>query len=178
GIMQRMAERQRRAQRIGIRVDVAEQSHLARRHLLRQHPRGRGNTPVVCGRFRLRRLPFTVAGVTEVHTSKLRGRPDDQRGHYHRTVPSGSPASSDHRWQPMSTDPSAESTVSEYLILQLPSANRVYADDAPRLMRAELAVFGEAVGGIADTDEVELAGLHYVRFTAPELTGDRLALLS
>lgn len=78
----------------------------------------------------------------------------------------------------MSTDPSAESTVSEYLILQLPSANRVYADDAPRLMRAELAVFGEAVGGIADTDEVELAGLHYVRFTAPELTGDRLALLS
>lgn len=67
---------------------------------------------------------------------------------------------------------------SEYLILQLPSANRVYAEDAPRLMRAELAAFSEAVGGIADIDDVELGGLRYVRFTTPELTEQRLALLS
>ncbi|MGH3469737.1 MAG: TRM11 family SAM-dependent methyltransferase [Thermocrispum sp.] len=68
-------------------------------------------------------------------------------------------------------------------MLQLPSANRVYADAAPRLLRAELAVFGQALGGGLDNvAEVELGGLRYTGFTAapdsPELPGGALELLS
>lgn len=35
--------------------------------------------------------------------------------------------------------------MSEYAILILPSANRVYTDTSPRLLQAELTAFGDAV---------------------------------
>src|SRR5690606_33941251 len=145
GLVQRVPESERGAQRVGVRIDVAEKRDLPGRHLVGQQARGLVD--------RVRGRPV-VTGVAGVHTSKLRGHSDIEHGHYHRSVSS------------------------EYLILQLPSANRVYAEDAPRLMRAELAAFSEAVGGIADIDDVELGGLRYVRFTTPELTEQRLALLS
>ncbi len=54
-----------------------------------------------------------------------------------------------------------------YAMLVAPSTNRVYADAAPRLARAELAVFGEyALGGrLAEIEDLDLGGVAYVGFT-------------
>ncbi|HEX8627142.1 MAG TPA: SAM-dependent methyltransferase [Catenuloplanes sp.] len=57
-----------------------------------------------------------------------------------------------------------------YALLLAPSANRVYADGAARLTRAELTVFAGA--GVLDSrpgeiDEQDLGGVGYVTFTAP-----------
>ncbi|MBX6356179.1 MAG: SAM-dependent methyltransferase [Micromonosporaceae bacterium] len=64
-------------------------------------------------------------------------------------------------------------------MLLAPSANRVYADAAARLTRAELAAFGEAVldGRLAEIEETEIAGVGYVTFTG-ELSGQDLAYLA
>jgi SAM-dependent methyltransferase len=65
-----------------------------------------------------------------------------------------------------------------YAILLLPSANRVYADAAQRLLRAELTVFGEALGGkLSDVAELELGGVPYIGF-AGDLAADDVELLS
>ncbi|WFE34302.1 SAM-dependent methyltransferase [Micromonospora sp. WMMD975] len=58
-----------------------------------------------------------------------------------------------------------------YALLLAPSANRVYADAAARLARAELAVF--AGSGVLDTAPADAAttrigGVEYLTFTAPE----------
>lgn len=68
---------------------------------------------------------------------------------------------------------------SRYAILQLPSANRVYADAAHRLLRAELTVFGAALGGkLGEVDQLELGGVGYVGFDSPELDDNAIGLLS
>jgi SAM-dependent methyltransferase len=61
-----------------------------------------------------------------------------------------------------------------YALLLAPSANRVYADGASRLTRAELAVFTDAV---ADIDTAELGGVEYVTFTG-QLSERDIAYLS
>lgn len=68
-----------------------------------------------------------------------------------------------------------------YLMLVAPSANRVYADQAPRLAGAELAAFGQAVlsSGLHDIGRLELAGVPYVGFrSGAPLTAPDLAHLS
>lgn len=66
-----------------------------------------------------------------------------------------------------------------YALLVLPSANRVYAGDAPRLVAAELAALDElALGGrLHDIAVTELAGVPYVTFRG-ELGDDGLAVVS
>jgi SAM-dependent methyltransferase len=61
-----------------------------------------------------------------------------------------------------------------YALLVAPSANRVYADAANRLTRAELAVFTDAVlqTPVTDIAEAEFGGVGYVTFAVP--AGDRL----
>ncbi|WP_199730797.1 TRM11 family SAM-dependent methyltransferase [Amycolatopsis panacis] len=69
----------------------------------------------------------------------------------------------------------------EYVILVLPSANRVYAASSPTLLRAELAVFGMTGmrAAVSNVEEVELGGVGYVKFTCAEpLSETDLALLS
>ncbi|MFS4091602.1 TRM11 family SAM-dependent methyltransferase [Streptomyces sp. AF1A] len=70
--------------------------------------------------------------------------------------------------------------MSRYGFLVSPSHNRVYAQTAPALATAELAVFGErALGGtVRDIGITEIGGLPYVTFTADELTETDLRLLS
>lgn len=55
----------------------------------------------------------------------------------------------------------------EYVILILPSANRVYTDTSPRLLRAELTVFGEAVLStqVRDVETRNIGGVDYVTFS-------------
>lgn len=65
-----------------------------------------------------------------------------------------------------------------YALLLAPSANRVYADQAPRIARAELAAFGTVLsGGIAGIGETVLGGVPYLVFTA-DLTPRDVAYLS
>ncbi|MBM7791040.1 TRM11 family SAM-dependent methyltransferase [Tenggerimyces flavus] len=65
--------------------------------------------------------------------------------------------------------------MTEYALLVLPAANRVYADATPALTRAELgAVLGDAVGAAAETT---FGGVSYVTFTA-DLAPDAIAKLS
>ncbi|MBB4682726.1 TRM11 family SAM-dependent methyltransferase [Amycolatopsis jiangsuensis] len=69
----------------------------------------------------------------------------------------------------------------EYVILVLPSANRVYAASAPALLRAELELFGTAGlrASVSAIEEVELGGVGYVKFACAEpLDEPDLALLS
>jgi SAM-dependent methyltransferase len=68
----------------------------------------------------------------------------------------------------------------EYAILVYPSANRVYTDSSPSLLRAELAVFGAALSaGISEIDEDSIGGVGYVTFSTPEPLAERdVALLS
>ncbi|MGK5530067.1 TRM11 family SAM-dependent methyltransferase [Streptomyces sp. URMC 129] len=67
-----------------------------------------------------------------------------------------------------------------YGFLLLPSHNRVYAQGAAALARAELSVFNEAVlgGRLTDVGETTLGGVPYLTFRAPELTGDDLRYLA
>ena len=60
--------------------------------------------------------------------------------------------------------------MSQYAILVYPSANRVYTDSSPKLLRAELAVFGAAglSAGIDEISETEIGGVGYVTFTTTE----------
>jgi RMKL-like, methyltransferase domain len=62
---------------------------------------------------------------------------------------------------------SGEGNGLRYALLLAPSANRVYADAAARLSRAELAAFSDAVlqTPVADIDESDLAGIGYLTFT-------------
>src|SRR5437879_483978 len=68
----------------------------------------------------------------------------------------------------------------DYGILLYPAANRVYADASPALLRAELAVFGEALSTeLTETGDRELGGVGYVTFsTAERLSEQDVALLS
>lgn len=67
-----------------------------------------------------------------------------------------------------------------YGLLVSPSHNRVYAQSAAALVRAELTVFGErALGGrLGDVRETEIGGAPYVTFDADELTELDIRLLS
>ncbi|MFI5888769.1 TRM11 family SAM-dependent methyltransferase [Actinoplanes sp. NPDC051513] len=63
--------------------------------------------------------------------------------------------------------------MSRYALLLAPSANRVYADQAARLARAELAAFGPALSAdISDIDVTVLGGVEYLTFTAELSTRD------
>ncbi|GAA4229137.1 SAM-dependent methyltransferase [Actinomadura meridiana] len=66
-----------------------------------------------------------------------------------------------------------------YGLLVSPSHNRVYAQSAADLVKAELAVFGErALGGrVHDIRETEIGGVPYVTFSG-DLADDDLRLLS
>lgn len=54
-----------------------------------------------------------------------------------------------------------------YALLILPATNRVYADAAPALTRAELGVFATTVlsGRLHDVEDVEIGGVPYVAFS-------------
>ena len=67
-----------------------------------------------------------------------------------------------------------------YGLLVSPSHNRVYAQAAAGLARAELAVFGErALGGrVRDIRETAIGGVPYVTFSADDLSEQDLRLLS
>lgn len=69
----------------------------------------------------------------------------------------------------------------EYVLLLAPSANRVYADQAPRLGQAELTAFGDRVlhAGLRDVVEMRLGGVPYLGLrTARPLDDDDVAHLS
>lgn len=70
--------------------------------------------------------------------------------------------------------------MTEYAILVSPSANRVYADTSPRMMRGEIQVFDSAVlgGKISDIAESTIGGVPYLTFRAPELTERDVEFLS
>ncbi|MEU3627315.1 SAM-dependent methyltransferase [Amycolatopsis coloradensis] len=71
--------------------------------------------------------------------------------------------------------------MSEYAILVYPSANRVYTDSTPALLRAELAVFGLSAleTEISEIGDTTLGGVGYLTFSTPApLSGRDLALLS
>ncbi len=67
-----------------------------------------------------------------------------------------------------------------YALLLAPSANHVYAAQAPALARAELTVFATALHGrLGDVGETVVAGVDYLVFEAPEPLSPRdVALLS
>ncbi|KAA9157604.1 SAM-dependent methyltransferase [Amycolatopsis acidicola] len=68
----------------------------------------------------------------------------------------------------------------DYGILLYPAANRVYADSSPALLRAELAVFGEALSTPpAEIGERRIGGIDYVTFsTEQRLSEEDVSLLS
>jgi SAM-dependent methyltransferase len=67
---------------------------------------------------------------------------------------------------------------SRYALLLAPSANRVYADQAGRLSRAELAAFSTVLSGdVSDIGSADLGGVEYLTFAA-ELTVRDVAYLS
>ncbi|TDC85379.1 SAM-dependent methyltransferase [Actinomadura sp. 7K507] len=67
-----------------------------------------------------------------------------------------------------------------YGLLVSPSHNRVYAQAASGLVRAELTVFSErALGGrVHDIEETEIGGVPYVTFSADDLSEQDVRLLS
>lgn len=68
--------------------------------------------------------------------------------------------------------------MSRYALLLAPSTNRVYADQAARMSRAELAAFGSVVSGdVSDIDEAMLGGVQYLVFSG-ELSARDVAYLS
>ncbi|MEV4707613.1 SAM-dependent methyltransferase [Actinoplanes sp. NPDC049316] len=68
--------------------------------------------------------------------------------------------------------------MSRYALLLAPSANRVYADQAGRLSRAELAAFSPVLTGpLSEIDETPIGGVGYLTFTG-ELTDRDVAYLS
>lgn len=71
--------------------------------------------------------------------------------------------------------------MSEYAILILPSANRVYTETSQRLLRAELAVFGATVlsSDVTDVGTRAIGGVDYVTFrTSSPLTDGDVTYLS
>jgi hypothetical protein len=70
--------------------------------------------------------------------------------------------------------------MSRYAFLILPSHNRVYADSAAALVRAELDVFNNAVlgGRIDAADAAEIGGVPYVGFEIDDLTDRDARLLA
>jgi len=70
--------------------------------------------------------------------------------------------------------------MAEFALLVSPSANRVYADAAPRLARAELAVFAArgVAGPVRDVRLERLGGVDYLVLSAPELDERALLVLS
>ncbi|HKT02333.1 MAG TPA: SAM-dependent methyltransferase [Rugosimonospora sp.] len=68
---------------------------------------------------------------------------------------------------------------SRFVLLAAPSANRVYADAAVRLTRAELTAFGRVLSApLQDVAEVRLGGLRYVGFSSSGLSDRDLAHLA
>ncbi|OJF09915.1 TRM11 family SAM-dependent methyltransferase [Couchioplanes caeruleus] len=68
--------------------------------------------------------------------------------------------------------------MSRYALLLAPSANRVYADQAGRLSRAELAAFSPVLSGpLTDVAETTIGGVGYLTF-AGELEARDIAYLS
>lgn len=65
--------------------------------------------------------------------------------------------------------------MSSYLLLRNPSANRVYAGEAAALTAAELEITAPFV---AEVEQVELAGVDYLGFTADSPTRDQLATIA
>ncbi len=70
--------------------------------------------------------------------------------------------------------------MSDYALLMLPSANRVYAAAAADLTRAELGVFNACgLGGrLGEIGETRIGGVGYVTFTTDRLTSRDIALLA
>jgi SAM-dependent methyltransferase len=69
-------------------------------------------------------------------------------------------------------------TMSRYAMLLAPSANRVYADQAARISRAELAAFAPVLSaGLSDIGEVAIGGIDYLAFSST-LTARDIAYLS
>ncbi|MPY83877.1 MAG: SAM-dependent methyltransferase [Actinophytocola sp.] len=71
--------------------------------------------------------------------------------------------------------------MTDYALLVLPAANRVYADATSRLLRNELAVLGDAGidAELRELGETRIGGVEYVTFsTSSPLTPDDLAVLS
>ena len=70
--------------------------------------------------------------------------------------------------------------MADYALLVAPSANRVYADAAPRLVQAELGVFAERVlaGAVRDVRVERMGGVDYLVFAAPALDDRALLVLS
>ena len=65
-----------------------------------------------------------------------------------------------------------------YALLLAPSANRVYADQAGRLSRSELAAFRPVLSsGLADIGAATIGGVEYLTFDA-DLTPRDVAYLS
>ncbi|UQU66297.1 SAM-dependent methyltransferase [Couchioplanes caeruleus] len=68
--------------------------------------------------------------------------------------------------------------MSRYALLLAPSANRVYADQAGRLSRAELAAFSPVLtGSLSEIDEATIGGVGYLTFTG-DLADRDIAYLS
>lgn len=65
--------------------------------------------------------------------------------------------------------------MTRYALLVLPSANRVYADTAPSLVRAELGVFAETVlaADVSELVDERIGGVPYVTFEASPALSDR-----
>lgn len=59
--------------------------------------------------------------------------------------------------------------MTDYAILVFPGANRVYAESSPRLLAAELAVFGQTAleGSVLDIGKTRLGGVDYITFSSP-----------
>jgi hypothetical protein len=69
--------------------------------------------------------------------------------------------------------------VSDYALLLHPSANRVYSQSAPRLAGHELRIASDAAmaGRVTGVEQITIAGVPYLGFSAPELQDRDLALL-
>ncbi|WP_019204488.1 TRM11 family methyltransferase [Tsukamurella sp. 1534] len=67
----------------------------------------------------------------------------------------------------------------QYLLLPAPSANRVYADGASAMVRAELTALGAALGGrIGPVEPESVAGVEYLAFHIDEPERGDLAFLA
>jgi SAM-dependent methyltransferase len=70
--------------------------------------------------------------------------------------------------------------MNSYAAMIYPSANRVYATSSIRLTATEIRVFDQAAlnSQVTDITETDIGGVPYITFTAPELSGHDVALLS
>ncbi|MGP4112443.1 TRM11 family SAM-dependent methyltransferase [Streptomyces sp. 4N509B] len=70
--------------------------------------------------------------------------------------------------------------MTSYAFLLLPSHNRVYAQAAPRLARAELLAMSETVlgGRVTEVEERRMGGVPYLCFQAPALAPEELRYLA